>query len=93
MTFAQRLRQLREAAGLSEAKLAQASGVSFGAVHNYGLGLRMPTFAAVVRLARALETTCEAFADCEDLMEADGRGKPAAKPTPKRSSRKERKKG
>ena len=47
MTFAQKLRELRQAAGLSEAKLAEQSGVSFGAVHNYGLGIRQPTFAAV----------------------------------------------
>ena len=67
MRFAERLRALREKAGLSEAKLAQASGVSFGAVHNYGLGIRHPSFSAVVKLARALGTTCQAFADCEDM--------------------------
>ena len=67
MTFGERLKELRTAAGLSEAKLAELSGVSFGAVHNYGLGIRKPTFAYVVKLARALGTTCEAFAGCEDI--------------------------
>jgi putative transcriptional regulator len=67
MRFADKLRELRTAAGLSEAKLAEAAGVSFGAVHNYGLGIRQPTFAAVVKLARALGVTCETFADCEDI--------------------------
>jgi transcriptional regulator with XRE-family HTH domain len=67
MTFGEKLRKLRDAAGLSEAKLAAASGVGFGAIHQYGLGLRKPSFAAVVKLARALGVTCEAFADCEDL--------------------------
>lgn len=67
MTFAKKLRELRETAGLSEARLAAASGVSFGAVHNYGLGLRKPSLSAAVKLARALGVTCEAFADCEDL--------------------------
>jgi transcriptional regulator with XRE-family HTH domain len=74
MTFGEKLRQLREAAGLSEAKLAERSGVSFGAIHNYALGLRKPGFAAVVKIARALGTTCEAFAACEDVLdENDGR--------------------
>lgn len=67
MTFAQRLRELRDKAGLSEAKLAKASGVSFASVHEYGSGRRHPSFLAVVKLAKALGVTCEAFADCEDV--------------------------
>jgi transcriptional regulator with XRE-family HTH domain len=67
MTFGEKLRELRDLAGLSEAKLAELSGVSFGAVHNYSLGFRRPTFAAAVKLARALGVTCEAFADCDDV--------------------------
>lgn len=68
MRFAERLRQLRTEAGLSEAKLADKSGVSFGAIHNYGLGNRLPTFAAVVKIATALGVTCEAFAECDDIV-------------------------
>lgn len=67
MTFAEKLRELRDAAGFSEAKLAEASGVSFSSIHEYGLGRRSPSLAAAVKIARALETTCEAFADCEDV--------------------------
>jgi transcriptional regulator with XRE-family HTH domain len=67
MTFAEKLRKLRDAAGLSEAKLAQASGLTFASVHSYGLGSRSPSFAAVVKLARALGVDCTAFADCEDV--------------------------
>lgn len=70
MTFAEKLRQLRDEAGLSEAKLAEAAGLTFASVHGYGLGRRTPSFPAVVKLARALGVTCEAFADCEDM--ADG---------------------
>ena len=68
MTFPERLRALRDSAGLSEAKLAEASGVSFAAVHEYGTGRRKPSFAAVVKIARALGVSCEAFADCEDVI-------------------------
>lgn len=77
MTFANRLRQLRDTAGLSEARLAAQSGVSYAAIHEYGLGRRKPSFAAVVKLAKALGTTCEAFADCEDM---GGEEKPLKKP-------------
>jgi transcriptional regulator with XRE-family HTH domain len=87
MTFAERLRALREGAGLSEAKLADLSGVSFGAIHNYGLGIRKPTFASVVKIARALGTTCQAFAGCEDVggrTEAK-KNTTTAKPSPPRA--------
>lgn len=67
MTFAQKLRQLRDAKGLSEAKLSKGSGVALGALHSYGLGTRKPSLAAAVKIARALGVTCEAFADCEDI--------------------------
>jgi transcriptional regulator with XRE-family HTH domain len=82
MTFREKHRDLRAAAGLSEAKLAELSGVSLGAVHNYGLSLRQPTFAAVVRIAGALRVTCEAFSECEDIADAPLRSPTG---TPKRN--------
>ena len=69
MLFAEKLRQLREAAGLSEAKLAKASGLKFSLIHEYGLGRRRnPSFAAMVRIARALQVPLEEFAECEDFL-------------------------
>lgn len=82
MLFKDRLRQLRDGAGLSEARLAKASGVSFSAIHDYGMGRRLPSFAAVVKIAHALGITCEAFADCEDIaggLKEPAAAKPAAK--------------
>ena len=79
MTFAEKLRELRDAAGLSEAKLAEGSGVSFSSIHDYGLGRRKPSFAAVVKIAKPLGVTCEAFAECEDMV-ADEPAPPAARP-------------
>jgi transcriptional regulator with XRE-family HTH domain len=67
MTFAKKLRELRDKAGLSETKLAEVSGVGIGAIHQYGLGRNKPSFANVLKLAKALGVTCEAFAACEDL--------------------------
>jgi transcriptional regulator with XRE-family HTH domain len=66
MTFADRLRGLREAAGLTQAALADAAGLSLGAVRNYEQGIREPYWAAVFKLADALGVSCEAFRDCVD---------------------------
>jgi predicted transcriptional regulator len=85
MTFAEKLRELRDASGLSEAKLAEASGVPFASVHEYGLGRRKPSFAAAVKIARALGVSCEAFADCEDVA---GESEPNAGRPKKSRSRK-----
>lgn len=75
MMFAERLRELRDKKGISEAKLADLSGIPFGTVHVYGLGRRKPSFAAVVKLAAALGVTCQEFADCDDVADE----KPAKK--------------
>jgi transcriptional regulator with XRE-family HTH domain len=69
MTFAEKLRELRGAVRLSEARLAETAGLTFASVHSYGLGRRKPSFAAVVKMARALGVTCEAFANCQDLQD------------------------
>lgn len=69
MTFAEKLRELRDERGLSEAKLAKVSGLPFGSVHSYGQGDRLPGFAAVVKLAAALGVDCTAFSQCEDIAE------------------------
>jgi transcriptional regulator with XRE-family HTH domain len=73
MSFAEKLRELKDAAGLSEAKLAEASGLAPGSVHSYALGRRKPSFDAVVKLARALGVDCTAFAECVDMKPAKKR--------------------
>ncbi|MCC6421443.1 MAG: helix-turn-helix transcriptional regulator [Gemmataceae bacterium] len=85
MTFAEKLRELRDDRGLSEAKLAEASGLPVATVHNYSLGRRKPSFAAVVKLARALGVDCTAFADCDDVQgeEEPPPAKSSAKPPPR----------
>lgn len=88
MTFAEKLRQLRDAVGMSEAKLAEASGLTFGSVHSYGLGRRSPSFSAVVKIAKALGTTCEAFSGCEDIDGDEAPKKPARTARPRSRPRK-----
>jgi len=71
MTFAQKLRELREAKGLSEVKLAAASGVSLGTVRVYGLGQRSPSFANVLALAKALGASANPGLHCSGLHGAN----------------------
>jgi hypothetical protein len=79
MKFHEKLRELK--GGMSEAALAGAAGLPYPSVHSYCLGRRMPTFGAVVMLARALGTTCEAFADCDDIAaDRGGKAKPRGRP-------------
>ncbi len=84
MTFAEKLRELRDAKGLSEVKLAEMSGLPFGTVHVYGLGRRKPSFASVLKLAKSLGTDCTAFAGCEDVSEPEPEPK---KPATKRGKK------
>jgi transcriptional regulator with XRE-family HTH domain len=79
-TFAERLRELRERAGLTQAQLAEASGLPIGSIRNYEQGQREPYWNVVFQLAAALGVSCEAFAVCTAVS------KPAAgKPSRDRS--------
>lgn len=85
MVFADRLRALRDTAGLTQEQLARAADTSVGNVRNYEQGIRMPTFPVVVRLAKALGADCTAFADCSDVVTEDAVAeKPATKKAPKK---------
>jgi transcriptional regulator with XRE-family HTH domain len=91
MTFAEKLKELRLAAGLTEAALAEKADVKFTALREWATGRRAASFAAVVKLARALGTDCGAFAECSDVSEAPPKGAPVKKPA-NQESRKPRKK-
>jgi transcriptional regulator with XRE-family HTH domain len=64
MTFADRLRQLREERGMTQAGLAAASGLPLGSIRNYEQGQREPYWAVVFKLAAALGVSCDKFRDC-----------------------------
>ncbi len=80
-TFAERLRELRERAGLTQAQLAEASGLPIGSIRNYEQGQREPYWNVVFQLAGALGVSCEAFSVCT------GATKPAAEKKPRRRSK------
>jgi transcriptional regulator with XRE-family HTH domain len=79
-TFAERLRELRQAADLTQEGLAEASGVPLPSVRGYEQGQREPYWHAYNKLLKALGVSADAFADC---VSKDG-DKGLAKTGPKR---------
>ena len=62
-TFAEKLKRLREEAGLSQAALAEKTGMNLSTIAKIEQGLREPGWATVQKLARALGVSCEVFMD------------------------------
>jgi transcriptional regulator with XRE-family HTH domain len=59
--FADTLRALRRAAGLSQPALAERAELSVSAVRLFEYGRREPTYATLVKLAEALDVSLAAF--------------------------------
>jgi transcriptional regulator with XRE-family HTH domain len=75
--FADRLQELRDAAGLSQYALAKRSGITKQAVSRLEKGERDPNWETVQRLALALGVDCRAFTDPDlQLPEQAPPGKP-----------------
>jgi transcriptional regulator with XRE-family HTH domain len=60
-TFGQRLKELREAAGLSQGNLADKAGINRQDISKYECGRRLPTWPAVQAIAVALGVSCAYF--------------------------------
>ncbi|MBY0512555.1 MAG: helix-turn-helix domain-containing protein [Gemmataceae bacterium] len=85
-TFAERLRELREASGLSQYALAKRSGVTKQAISLLERGDNEPSWVSVRKLARGLGVSVSEF-DTGDLpgvpvSEVDDEPEPAAPPPP-----------
>lgn len=63
--FGERLKAVREAAGLTQDQLAERAGLYKFSIAKLEQGVREPTWATVQTLARALGVTCDAFTDPE----------------------------
>lgn len=59
MSFADNLKRMREKKDLSQAQLANAVGVTQPTIAQYEKGMKQPTVATAVDIARRLGTTCE----------------------------------
>lgn len=74
--FSGRLRELRLAAGLSQAKLATSIGTTVRTISRLETGAQEPTWPTVLALADALGVTCEAFTQEPARRYVARRGRP-----------------
>jgi transcriptional regulator with XRE-family HTH domain len=85
MTFGQRLKELRERAGLTQAQLAERSGVPLGTIRDYEQVKRSPLLPTAVSLAKALGVSIEVFAACDgEVSGSGGRAAPKLRGRPRR---------
>jgi transcriptional regulator with XRE-family HTH domain len=86
MTFAEKLCQLRDAAGLTQEKMAERSGINLWTIRGYEQGRREPNWKGVLSLAKALNVAAEVFAACDESTpeeeSARPRGRPSRRVTP-----------
>jgi transcriptional regulator with XRE-family HTH domain len=76
-TFAEKLRELREAKGWTQTELAERSGTAQQSVANWENGTRVPALDSAQALCRALGVACTVFDGCEYVpVESRGRGRP-----------------
>ncbi len=79
MPFKELLRQLREKAGLTQQQLADKAGLPVGSLRSHEQGQRAPSWAAVVKLARALGVGADVFSECDEVAREEEEEKPAPK--------------
>lgn len=95
--FAGRLRELREAAGLTQEQLADRAGVKRDAVARWEAGKREPGWSNILALASALGVDCRAFTDPPTTEHEPKVGRPTkpklAQPAPQRSRGRPKKSG
>jgi transcriptional regulator with XRE-family HTH domain len=77
MRFMDRLKELRDKAGLTQQQLAEQSGIPIGSIRNHEQGHRVPSWGSVVKLAKTLGVTCEAFSECLEVQDEPPARKPA----------------
>src|SRR5947209_812900 len=82
MTFGDRLKQLRDGAGLSQSMLAAAAEIGLQTLKDYEGNRRGPSLEIAQRLAKALGETCLAFDGCEFRHATQGPKKDAADEAP-----------
>lgn len=76
--FARRLRQLRDAAGLTQAQLAEKAGLHRQGIAKLENGEREPAWGTVQALAKALGVRCSSFENGQ--AEEAGAPKPRGRP-------------
>jgi transcriptional regulator with XRE-family HTH domain len=82
MAFADKLRALRESAGITQYQLAKRAGLTKQALSRLELGERQPFWATVQALAKALGVSCDAFAESEEPSVSELPDSPVVNPAP-----------
>jgi transcriptional regulator with XRE-family HTH domain len=85
MPFNERLKELRKDAHLSQDGLAKAAGLSTDTVAKLERPGKEPSWDTVVKLARALGVSLDAFTDTDDAKPAES---PAPESAPAKKGRK-----
>jgi DNA-binding XRE family transcriptional regulator len=65
MHFGERLKELRNAAGMSFRRVANATEIGVSTLTDYEAGRRSPSFENVLKICKALNVKCDAFDGCE----------------------------
>jgi transcriptional regulator with XRE-family HTH domain len=96
--FAPRLKELREAAGLTQPELADRAGMNRFGIAKLEQGVTKPSWDTVVALCKALGVSCDSFLQESTSVLVPKRGRPPkahaeppAGPKPKRPRRSRRK--
>src|SRR5206468_10354494 len=76
MKFGEKLRELREHAGLSQAELAKASGIPLWTLRKFEQGRREPMWLVLFQLADILDVPVDTFRVCLGANHRRGRAKP-----------------
>lgn len=84
MKFKDMLRELRGKAGLTQEALADKAGVPLASLRGHEQGQRVPSWASVVKLAKALGVSTDVFSDCDEVQGEPRKNAPAAPPAPKK---------
>jgi transcriptional regulator with XRE-family HTH domain len=80
MYFKDVLRELRLKAGLTQEQLAKKAGIPLPSLRGHEQGQRIPSWASVVKLAKALGVSTEAFADCDEVASEESAPATPGKP-------------
>lgn len=81
MTFADKLRQLRDAAGLTQEQMAARSGINLWTIRGYEQGRREPNWKGVLSLAKALNVAAEVFSECDESSTEEQSARPRGRPS------------
>jgi len=75
-SFPGRLKELRQAAGLTQSRLAELAGLSKNGIAQLEQGSRDPAWATVFALAQALRVSTDAFTQKPANVSKSKRGRP-----------------